>query len=92
MRQNVKPATEWYISIDFLIFLIRKSISQICHEDYGYEKCEKIPEQTCEDVPIKKPVTQCQNVPKERCEKDVKSKNDIKIIKLNFMIIQHKVL
>ena len=35
---------------------------------------------------------QRQTVPKERCEKDVKSKNDIKIIELNFMIIQHKVL
>ena len=35
---------------------------------------------------------QRQTVPKERCEKDVKSKNDIKIIELNFMIIQYKVL
>ena len=35
---------------------------------------------------------QRQTVPKERCEKDVKSKIDIKIIELNFMIIQHKVL
>merc|ERR1711874_365888 len=44
------------------------SYKELCFGHGFKRKCEKIPQRSCTEVPVKKPVSHCNKVPKEHCD------------------------